>query len=86
MQVLAGLDRLSSLGRPLLGGPSRKSFLVPASGPRLPEDRDWPTAAAVTAAVLGGAHIVRVHNVVAMVPVVRVADSLRTHSTRGEPS
>jgi 2-amino-4-hydroxy-6-hydroxymethyldihydropteridine diphosphokinase/dihydropteroate synthase len=40
-------------------------------------ERDWPTAAAVTAAVLGGAHIVRVHNVEKMVPVVKVADALR---------
>jgi 2-amino-4-hydroxy-6-hydroxymethyldihydropteridine diphosphokinase/dihydropteroate synthase len=42
-----------------------------------PTERDWPTAAAVTAAVLGGAHIVRVHNVGKMVPVVKVAEALR---------
>jgi dihydropteroate synthase len=40
-------------------------------------DRDWATAAAVTAAVLEGAHILRVHNVEKMVHVVRVADALR---------
>ena len=49
--------------RPILSGPSRKSFLKEALGERLPADREWGTAAAVTASVLFGAHIVRVHNV-----------------------
>jgi dihydropteroate synthase len=39
------------------------------------------TAASVAAAVLLGAHIVRVHNVPAMVDVVRVADAIRNGST-----
>jgi dihydropteroate synthase len=77
LAVLAGLDRLAALGRPLLVGPSRKSFMNSAAGPLPPEERDWPTAAAVTAAVLGGAHIVRVHNVAKMIHVVRLADALR---------
>jgi len=77
LEVLAGLERFASLGLPLLVGPSRKSFLTLATGPLPVEERDWPTAAAVTAAVLGGAHIVRVHAVRSMVAVVRVADSLR---------
>ena len=71
---LAGLERLQALNRPLLSGPSRKSFLTSATGERAPRDRDWATAAAVTASILGGAHIVRVHNVRAMADVVRVAD------------
>lgn len=77
LEALARIDRLSELGFPILVGPSRKSFMVTATGPLLPEERDWPTAAAVTAAILGGAHIVRVHNVEKMVHVVRVADALR---------
>ena len=48
-----------------------------ATGPLDPEVRDWPTAAAVTAAVLAGAHVVRVHRVAEMVQVVRVADAIR---------
>jgi dihydropteroate synthase len=44
-------------------------------------ERDWATAAAVTAAVLGGAHIVRVHAVPQMVQVARVADMIRGHGT-----
>jgi dihydropteroate synthase len=77
MAALVGLDRLAELGLPILIGPSRKSFLAAATGPLQPQDRDWATAAAVTAAVLGGAHIVRVHAVEKMIHVVRVADSLR---------
>jgi dihydropteroate synthase len=78
--VLAALDRLNELGFPLLVGPSRKSFMAASTGPLDPETRDWPTAAAVTAAVLGGAHIVRVHRVAEMVHVVRVADAIRAAS------
>ena len=74
--VLAATSRLAALGRPLLVGPSRKSFLTAATGPLPAVDRDWATAAAVTAAVLGGAHIVRVHRVADLVPVVRVADAI----------
>ena len=75
--VLAGLTAIAEMGLPILIGPSRKSFLASATGPLSPEDRDWATAAAITASVLAGAHIVRVHNVEKMVHVVRVADRLR---------
>ena len=68
---------MAALGRPLLVGASRKSFLTSAAGPLAPVERDWPTAAAVTAAILGGAHIVRVHRVEEMVQVARVADAIR---------
>lgn len=80
LAVLAGLERLADLGFPLLVGPSRKSFMTAATGTLDPAQRDWPTAAAVTAAVLGGAHIVRVHRVAEMVHVVRVADAIRDAS------
>ena len=80
LAVLAGLDRLAALGFPLLIGPSRKSFMTASTGPLGPEARDWPTTAAVTAAILGGAHIVRVHRVAEMVHVVRVADAIRVAS------
>jgi dihydropteroate synthase len=75
--LLAQLERLAALDRPILCGASRKSFLTAAIGDRLPADREWGTAAAVTAAILFGAHIVRVHNVHAMVDVARVADRIR---------
>ena len=78
LAVLADLPRLAALGRPLLSGPSRKSFLQTAIGERPPADRVWATAAAVAASVLLGAHIVRVHDVKAMVDVVRAADAIRS--------
>jgi dihydropteroate synthase len=78
--VLARLPELASaLGRPLLVGPSRKSFMSGALDGRPAVERDWGTAAAVTAAVLAGAHIVRVHAVAEMAQVVRVAEEIRRH-------
>ena len=83
--VLAHLPELASaLHRPVLVGPSRKSFLRDALAGRPAPDRDWGTAAAVTAAVLGGAHIVRVHAVVEMAQVVRVAEEVRRHHDKAE--
>jgi dihydropteroate synthase len=78
--VLARLPQVAAaLDRPLLVGPSRKSFLRQALGDRPAPDRDWGTAAAVAAAVLNGAHVVRVHAVAEMVQVVRVAEEIRKH-------
>jgi dihydropteroate synthase len=77
LEVLAALPALGALDRPLLVGPSRKSFLQAALGDVPPGERVWGTAAAVTAAVLWGAHVVRVHDLPQMRDVVRVADSLR---------
>ena len=79
-EALARLDEFAELGRPLLVGPSRKSFLArPLAGQVAAGDRDWATAAAAAAAVLAGAHIVRVHAVREMVQVVRVADEIRRY-------
>ena len=79
-EVLGRLGEFSDLGRPLVAGPSRKGFLTkPLPKEVSASERDWPTAAAVTAAVLAGAHIVRVHAVREMIPVVRVADEIRKY-------
>jgi dihydropteroate synthase len=79
-QALARLNEFAELGRPLLVGPSRKSFLARPVGSQVPApDRDWATAAAVAAAVLAGAHVVRVHAVREMTQVVRVADEIRRY-------
>jgi dihydropteroate synthase len=75
--ALAHLGDLLPLERPILSGPSRKSFLNAATGSRPPTGREWGTAAAVAASVLLGAHIVRVHRVAEMVDVVKVADRIR---------
>ena len=81
-EALAGLESLAALGRPLLVGPSRKSYLLAAIGNREAGDRDWATAAAVTTSVLLGAHIVRVHAVREMADVVRTADAIRAAAER----
>ncbi len=79
-EALARLDAFTELGCPILIGPSRKSFLAkPLDGTIAARERDWATAAAVTAAVLGGAHIVRVHAVREMGQVVRVAEEIRRY-------
>ncbi len=76
--VLARLFEIAhAVGRPTLVGVSRKSFLRDAVGDRPAPSRDWGTAAAVTTAVLAGAHIVRVHAVAEMVQVVKVAERVR---------
>jgi dihydropteroate synthase len=77
LEALARLDALAALDRPILSGPSRKSFLKSAIGDVPAAARDWATAAAVTVSVLHGAHIVRVHDVAHMVDVVRVGDLIR---------
>jgi len=80
--VLARLpDLAAALGRPLLVGPSRKSFMRHALNDRPALERDWGTAAAVTAAILGGAHIVRVHAVREMAQVAKVAEEIRKAGT-----
>ena len=76
--VLARLPEFgAALDRPVLVGPSRKSFMREALENRPAPERDWGTAATVTAAVLHGAHIVRVHAVAEMRQVARVAEEIR---------
>jgi dihydropteroate synthase len=79
-QLLQELPQLAKLGYPLVVGTSRKGFLGAALAhdgkPAPPEERIWGTAATVTASILNGAHIVRVHDVAEMVKVSRVADRL----------
>ena len=79
-ELLRKLPELAKLGYPLLVGTSRKGFLgatLARNGkPGPPEERLWATAATVTASILGGAHIVRVHDVAEMAQVARVADCL----------
>ena len=77
-ELLRKLPLLARLGYPLLVGTSRKGFLgatLARDGQPAPaEERIWGTAATVTASILHGAHIVRVHDVAEMVQVARVAD------------
>jgi dihydropteroate synthase len=81
--LLARFGELGRLGFPLLAGVSRKSFLKPATkvgAPGLaPETWDSvtnPTTAANTAAILAGAHMVRVHDVRPARDAATVADRI----------
>ncbi len=76
LAILAHLEELKTLGRPVLVGPSRKGFVGKITGGE-PSGRLAGTAAAVAAAVLNGAHLVRVHDVAFMKQVVAVAAALR---------
>ncbi len=87
--LLAGLEGLRELGRPILAGVSRKGFLAktvaealgrgrPGVGERLPA-----TLAANTAAILGGAHILRVHDVGPAREAAAVADAVLANLETG---
>jgi dihydropteroate synthase len=71
-EILAQLGELARLEYPVMTGPSRKHFLAKESA----DGTEFATAAAVAAAVLNGAHVVRVHDVKAMRAVVEVADEI----------
>ena len=75
VEIVARLDAVAALDRPVLIGTSRKSFLG-ALTRRGPADRSHATTASVAAAVLRGAHIVRVHDVAEAVDAARVADAV----------
>jgi dihydropteroate synthase len=85
-ELLARLPELSHLGYPLVVGASRKAFIgwaLAGKGQAWPaEKRQWGTAAAVTTAILNGAHIVRVHDVSEMAEVARVADAVLAARSR----
>lgn len=79
-ELLANLPTLSKLGYPLLVGTSRKGFLgrtlAKNSKPAPANQRLWGTAATVTASILGGAYIIRVHDVAEIVQIARVSDAI----------
>jgi len=77
-EILARLGQLAKLDYPILVGPSRKSFLAQATE----KETAFASAAAVAAAILGGAHIVRVHDIREMRVAAGVADAVS--NTTGE--
>jgi dihydropteroate synthase len=76
LEAMRRLGELQRLDRPVLVGPSRKSFIGAVLGGAPPAERLFGTAAAVAAAVMAGAHLVRVHDVAEMTQVVRVCDAI----------
>ena len=78
--LLAHFDALQELRYPLLAGVSRKSFigrtLATNANDTPPQERLYGSLAAMTAAILKGAHVVRVHDVKAAVQAARIADAI----------
>ena len=75
-ELLSRLNEFNVLELPIMIGPSRKSFIgITLDLP--PEDRVEGTAAAVSAGVMNGASIVRVHDVKSMKRVVRIIEKVR---------
>jgi dihydropteroate synthase len=81
-ELIAWLGQLTALDHPIMVGPSRKSFLAQ------PDETatKFATAAAVTASILAGAHIVRVHDVAEMRAVVHMADEILRMQAPVEPT
>ena len=75
LRILKHLKTFTSLGCPVLVGPSRKSFIGTITGLSANERLEG-TLAAVTVAVLNGAHIVRVHDVKEVVRFTRMTDAI----------
>jgi len=71
-EIVAFLETLMRLELPIMVGASRKHFLAKEST----DQTEFATAAAVTASILHGAHIVRVHDVAAMKVVAEIADDI----------
>ncbi len=85
MEILARLDVLVALGRPVLVGLSRKSFIGQILDLPVHERLEGSLAAAAIV-VFQGARIIRAHDVAPAVRAVRVADALRQARTPIEPA
>lgn len=79
LELIVGLDQLGHQfpGMPVLIGTSRKSFVGKLLNGAPAEERLHGTIATIVAAVLKGAHIVRVHEVKAAVEAIKIADAIR---------
>ncbi len=77
-EVIRRLGDLRPLGRPILVGVSRKSFIGKILGKGDPADRLIGSLAATVAAVLNGAHLVRTHDIGPTREAVRMAEALRS--------
>ncbi len=77
VEVIRRFSELRTLGRPILVGPSRKSFLARMGAETDADRAGLATAAAVAACAYAGAQVVRVHDVAQAVAVLRVVDEIR---------
>ena len=79
LSLLRGLRKLRVLGKPIIVGVSRKSFLGAITGRDKPEERLASSIAAEAIAVILGAHGIRVHDVAEALDAVRVAEAIIGH-------
>ena len=79
LSLIRGLRKLRVLGKPIIVGVSRKSFLGAVTGRDKPEDRLASSIAAEAVAVILGAHGIRVHDVAEAFDAVRVAEAIMGH-------
>lgn len=77
LEIIRRLNEFEGLEKPILLGPSRKSFIGTILGGLPATERLEGTAAAVAVGIFNGANIIRVHDVKAMLRVARIADALR---------
>jgi len=80
LSLLRNIDKFVAAGYRVLVGTSRKRFIGIITGKEKPAERIFGTAATVALCVAAGVSIVRVHDVVEMVDVVKVADKLKIQS------
>ena len=85
LALLRAVPQLRSLGRPVLIGASRKSFLATASGEEGVDDRLTGSLTAAAMAAGAGAAFLRVHDVAETVQAVRTARAIATGSTDWDP-
>jgi dihydropteroate synthase len=85
LALLGSLDCLVATGRRVLVGPSRKRFIGQITGRQDPSQRVFGTAAVVALCAAAGVSVVRVHDVAAMVDVVKVAIACSALPSHGRP-
>ena len=86
LSLLRGLKRLRVLGKPIIVGVSRKSFLGAITGRDRPEERLASSIAAEVMAIILGAHGIRVHDVAEALDAIRVVEALIGHGLGESPS
>lgn len=77
LEIIKYLNEFTGFEKPILLGPSRKSFIGKTLGDLTVTERFEGTAAAIAIGIFNGANIVRVHDVKAMVRVAKIADGIK---------
>lgn len=77
LEIIKRLNEFTGFEKPILLGPSRKSFIGKTLGDLPVAERLEGTAAAVAIGIFNGANIIRAHDIKAMVRVVKIADAIK---------